>query len=261
MEKKPQYFSRIPPSLLLGPFGAMLMILLSSSAQAATCTLVTVSGNYAVAMIGQQAGVFQTEVFRLTSDGNGNLSGSGAESTNGTIHTGVTASGTYTVSSNCTFTSTTTDGIGNTFNITGEIAQNGAQITGISTTAAELQYTAYSQHLTSCTQASAAGALTFQLDSPLTPFGPSVGTGQITINKSGKGSGSSTGNFNGTIVSLTDSTTFTINSDCTFTAVAKISNGTTSHSFGVAGIEQNDVESMYIGTDTGGVSLGIGYKK
>lgn len=245
----------------LGLFAIAVIVLMSSAARAATCSLATVSGNYAVATIGQQAGVFQAEVFRMTSDGNGNLSGTGAESLNGTIHSGVTIAGTYTVASNCVFTSTTTDNVGNTFNITGEIAESGAQITGISTNAVELQYTAYRLTLTSCTQSSGAGAYTFQLNSPLTPFGPAIGTGQTIISKAGKGTGSSVGNFSGTIVNSTETTTFTINSDCTFTAITKNSNGTSGTSFGVGGIVQNDVEGLYVGTDAGWVSLGTSYKK
>lgn len=243
---------------LLGIFAAFW---LSPAASAATCSLATVSGSYAVATIGQQSGVFQSEVFRMTSDGNGNLSGTGAESLNGTIHTGVTINGTYTVASNCSFTSTTTDSLGNTFAIAGNIAQAGGQITGISTTSAELQFSAYKMHSTSCTQASGAGSYTFQNQSPLTAFGPAIQTGELNVNQQGKGGGSSVGNFSGTIIHINLTATATINSDCTFTTVTKNSNGTTATSFGVGGIYQNDVALLYVGIDSGDVTLGIAYKQ
>lgn len=248
-------------ALFLGLCSMLLIGALAPAARAVSCTLATVNGNYAVATAGQQAGAYQVAVFRMTSDGNGNLTGAGSESINGTISSNVTMTGTYTVSANCAFTSTITDSIGNTVNISGAISQAGAQILGVSTDAAVLQYTAYRQHLTSCTVANAAGNYTFQVQGLSSAFGPSLQTGQLSVDSTGKGVSSAVANFSGTVVTLTSKAIFSVNSDCSFTSIAKYSNGTTSTSFGVAGIYQNDVVSLYIGTIPGSVALGVAYTK
>lgn len=110
------FTSRKFPSL----FGLLLIALLPSVAQAAAkCTLATVAGNYAVGTLGTTSGGYGSGVFLTTSDGKGNLSATGYESDNGTIYSNVTAAGTYTVSSDCWFSSSTTDSIGNVLNIEG----------------------------------------------------------------------------------------------------------------------------------------------
>lgn len=247
---------------VLGLIALSLFVSCLPTAHAATCSLATVAGSYAVATLGQEAGAYGVALFRLTSDGAGNLSGAGGENINGNSYPNVTAAGTYTVTADCSFTSTINDSLGNIRNITGAIFENGAEIAGISTDAGTvLQFTAYRQKLTSCTTASAAGHFVTELQSPETPYGSSVGSNQFTVNKQGKGTGSWVANFGGVVFSGTATTVLSVNSDCTFTSTTKNSNGTTGHSFGVGGILNNGVATLFIGTDSGWVSLATAYDK
>jgi len=106
--KKNDTMQSLTKRAFLCGFSMLLIGGLSPAARAANCSLATVAGSYAVTTLGQAAGVWTLTVFRITNDGRGNVSGAGAEAINGTIHSGVTTSGTYTVKADCSFTSTTT---------------------------------------------------------------------------------------------------------------------------------------------------------
>ncbi len=250
--------------LLLGKavfaLSAFLIAALSSARADEPCTLTTVTGPYVIATLGQEAGGYATTLFLITSDGNGNLSGAGAESLNGTISTNVTASGAYTANSNCWFTATMTDSLGNIRNFAGMISLKGKRIDGISAdSGTNWQFTAFRQHVTQCSLSSGAGYFVSEVQSPLTPSGSSTATQQWHINMKGSGTGSWVANVSGTIVQGTATATFSVNSDCTYTSTVTNSDGTTGHFFGVEGItEIDDVGWLAIETDTGWVSLSIG---
>jgi len=224
------------------------------------CALATVAGNYAVTTLGQQAGEYAAAVFLMTSDGNGDLSGSGAESLNGTVFSNVTVVGTYTANSNCWFTATMTDSLGNISNFSGAIGQNGYELVGPSTDdGTQMQFIAYRLYATQCTLQSLAEKFGAQVQSPLTPSGSSTATQQWYLRKTGSGTGSWAANVNGTIVQGTATTTFSVNSDCTYTSTVTNSDGTTGHFFGIGGIRVNDVGWVSMATDSGWVSLATGY--
>ena len=237
-------------------YASLLVSLLPSAVYAhEPCTLATVSGSYAFATLGQQAGAYEATLFLMTSDGKGNLSGAGSESLNGTIKSKVTATGTYTLTSACWFTATTKDSLGNVRDLGGVVLQKGGRITGISTDAGtDLQLIAYRQHSTTCTQAAIGGYFASDVQSPLTPSGPSTATQQWFVNSNGSGTGSWEATVGGIIVEGTATGTFPVNSGCTFTTTETYSDGTTRHFFGVAG-KLSDAASMSIETDSGWVSL------
>lgn len=252
-------------NFLLG-LGSLLVVMSPSAAYAAAgpphCTLATVAGAYAVTSLGQQVGGYTAALFLVTSDGKGNLSGSGTESLNGTIFSSVTATGTYTATYGCWFTATTTDSLGDTRNFAGTIGQNGYELVGLSTDAGtQVQFIAYRLHFTQCTSASLAGSFASQVNSPLTPRGPSSATQQWKVNTQGSGTGSWVSDFNGTISEGTATVAFSVNSDCTYTATVNNSDGTTGHFFGVGGVILNDVAWLSLATDSGWVGLATAYLK
>ena len=64
---------------------AFLIVALSSARADEPCTLTTITGPYVIGTLGQEAAGYATTLFEITSDGNGHLSGTGAESLNGTF--------------------------------------------------------------------------------------------------------------------------------------------------------------------------------
>jgi hypothetical protein len=245
--------------LLLG-LASLLLALAPSAAYAAGgnphCSVPEIAGGFAVTTLGQQAGGYAATVFVMNADGNGNLSGSGTESLNGTIFSNVTVTGTYTANSACFFTAALSDSLGNTSNFSGVIAQNGYVLIGLSADAGtEVQLTAYRLHVTPCTLASVAAKFGAQVQSPLTPYGPSFATEEWSINKAGSGTDTWVANYNGTISQGTATATFAVNSDCSYTETVSNSDGTTAHYFGVGGIKLNDIGWVRMETDSGWVSL------
>ena len=239
-----------------------LLVLLSSlvpSMYAKSCTLATVAGSYAVASIGSEAGSNGVALFLGTNNA-GSFSGAGAENIGGTPYPSVTASGTYSVGTDCTFTSTTTDSMGNTFNISGDIIENGNEIVGISTdSGTSLQFTAYRLKKTLCTEASAAGAYVHSARYLITPYGPEIVIEHETVTSKGAVSGSWVGNFSGTIVAGTSTGTVSVNSNCTGTTTVINSPGGTADWFVIHGIMQNGVASAAIRIDSGYVGLSTNY--
>ena len=246
-----------------------LILVLSSltlSMHAATCNQATLKGNYAASALGYVAGSPGAGVtlFLTTFDGVSNITGSGVENVNGTVSTGVTLNGTYSVTAigkNCTFTSTATDSLGNTIAVSGTVNSNGGEMDGISTTAGtEMQFTAYKQAKTSCTEANAAGSYTEKFYWLDTPVGILLVTAQLTVTSKGAKTGSLVENYDGgTIVSGTFTGTTTMNSDCTFTTTSTYSFGGTFDFFGVGGISVNGVKLVMVGTDSGYVGLATLY--
>jgi hypothetical protein len=248
--------------------GCLTLVLfsLTLSLHAATCNQAILNGNYAATNIGYVAGSpgYGVVLFLETYDGVSKFTGSGVENVNGTVSTGVTLNGTYSVTAvgkNCTFTSTATDSLGNTIAVSGTVNSNGGEMDGISTTAGtEMQFTAYKQAKTSCTEASAAGSYTEKVFWQDTPVGIVLVTAQLNVTSKGAKTGSVVENYDGgTIVSGTFTGTTTMNAHCTFTTTSTYSFGGTENFFGVGGISENGVKSVMIGTDSGSVGLATLY--
>jgi hypothetical protein len=239
--------------------GCLMLVILSLTLamHAVTCTQATLKGTYAVANIGSIAGSpgYGDLLFLETYDGVSAFTGSGVENVNGTVSFGVTITGTYSVSADCAFTRTSTDSLGNTINVAGSVIQNGGEMAGLSTTTGtELQFTAYKQHKTACTNA-IPGSYVFAGQGPSTPHGPQLASGQFKLTSKGTDSGSFVSNFNGKEFDGTFTGTESVNPDCTFTSTTTYSTGNTEHRFGVHGIGQGGVKSLTIVTDSGWVEL------
>lgn len=251
----------LPLSKAVLVLSTFLIMALSSARADEPCTLTTVTGPYVIATLGLEAGSYATTLFEITSDGNGNLSGAGAESLNGTFFSNLTASGTYTASSNCWFTATLTDSLGNIRSFAGMISLYGKRIDGISANpGANWTFSAYLQHFTQCSISSpGAGYFVSEVQSPLTPFGPSTATQQWHRTTKGAGTGSWVANVSGTTGQGTATSTISVNSNCTYTSTVTNSDGTTGHFFGIEGIREiDDVGWLEIETDAGWVSLSTG---
>ena len=204
--------------------GCLTLVLLSltASLHAATCDQAILNGNYAAANIGYVAGSpgSGAVLFLETYDGVSKFKGSGVENVNGTVSTGVTLNGTYSITAvgnNCTFTQTATDSLGNTITVSGTVSSTGGEMDGISTAAGtEMQFTAYKQAKTACTEANAAGSFTERVYWGDTPVGVVLVTAQLKVTSKGAETGSLVENYGGgTIVSGTFTGTTTVNSNCT----------------------------------------------
>lgn len=240
--------------------GILLAAMLPTAAYAVGdpphCALATVAGNYAVTTLGQEAAGYAAGVFLLAGDGNGNLTGTGTESVNGTVYSNVTVAGTYTANAGCWFTATMADSLGNISNFSGAIVQNGYELAGLSTDeGTQAQLTGYRLHATQCTLASFSEKFGAQVQSPVTPSGPATATQEWYLHKTGSGTGTWVTNVNGTIVQGTATSTFSVNSDCTYSSTVTNSDGSTGHFFGIGGIGLNNVGWVSMATDTGWVSL------
>jgi len=227
--------------------------LLPCAAHASGCTKATIAGNYVIETIGEVGSQLSDTLFLVASDGEGTLSGTGAVDIGGAPSTGVTMKGTYTVKSNCWFTSTTTDSLNNIFTFQGQILQNGAAISGISTTTGTyLQYNAYRQSVTTCSAVSP-GTWPVYGQYFLTPFGPFVATSQWVVTKAGHATITQEANLDGTASSSKGTATIVLNSNCTFTWTVENGEGSTFHAFGVGGINQNGIAALAIATNAGWV--------
>ncbi|MGD0823628.1 MAG: hypothetical protein ABR908_03535 [Terriglobales bacterium] len=255
--KKKKTSPLLPLGKAVFALSAFLIAALSSARADEPCKLATLTGPYVFTTLGQEAGGYAATFFVLTSDGNGNLSGSGTESLNGTIISNVTATGTYTADYSCEFTATTTDELGNVRDLAGTIIQKGGRIDGISTgPGTDFQFTAFLQHRDVCTVSSGAGYIVSDIRSALTPYGSSTAAEQWNISKKGTGTGNWVANYGGTIAQGTATATFNTNDDCTYTEAVTRSDGTTANYYGAKGLDGFDtVIWLAIETDNGWASI------
>jgi len=255
--KKKKTSQLLPLGKAVFALSAFLIAALSSARADEPCTLATLTGPYVMTTLGQEASGQAATLFVITSDGNGNLSGTGTESLNGKIFSNVTATGTYTADHSCQFTATTKDSLGNVRSVAGTIIQKGNRIDGISTGAkTDFQFMAFFQHGTACTVSSGQGYIVSALQSPLTPYGSSTAAEQWNISKKGTGTGNWVANYGGTASQGTATATFSTNPDCTYKEAVTRSDGTTANYFGAKGLNGFDnVIWLAIETDKGWVSI------
>jgi hypothetical protein len=120
-----------------GLFAALpLLLALAPAVKAqASCSLqnATLSGSYVISGTGSYAGAPFALVGRITYDGQGKASLTYSASISGVTYSGVNATGTYTVNSDCTGSKTLTDSTGATTHYDFVIAPDGSTITWIQT--------------------------------------------------------------------------------------------------------------------------------
>ena len=196
----------------------------AGSASAASCSLATLSGAYGLIASGlSQEGVSTVAVDRFVADGNGNLSGSGTQSGNGTIET-VTFSGTYSVASDCTGTVTATNQSDQVSNYKFTLDTKNSQFAFIeSDDGANVSGEGIAIGTGTCGFTGAKEILALNIKGNVSD-GPLNVVGQFILNGSGKLTATVTSSENGTITSDSVKGTYTSNSDCTGTAQIKGTN-------------------------------------
>ena len=214
----------------------------------ATCSNLTLNGVWGF-FVGAAAGQF-------TSDGSGHITAGSATVSNGGTIVNITYTGTYSVATNCTGSLSLNITGGGTFtaNFVLDQAKKGAQI--IDTVSGE--------------NASGFGAAEGTVSCGLTGikktyaallFGKIVASNtkvdyvlQVTLNGSGKVSGSGTFDVGGTITTSSISGTYTETSNCTGTAAIKVGTSTLNFNFVVAA---SGKEIFAIESDNGTVVAGF----
>jgi hypothetical protein len=116
---------------------AMLVMLMAPGAQATpSCSNRTLKGSYGATITGTISGLPFAELDLVTADGNGNFSGTGTVSYNGSIST-VTFTATYSVNSNCSGSASLSTGVTQNF----IIKTDGSEVQFIGTNDPDAQVT------------------------------------------------------------------------------------------------------------------------
>ncbi len=211
--------------ILLGAAGLKAQ----SSGETQTCTNATLTGPYGYVL---QGSLVNTEEEALepyadmgswTADGNGNISGSGTQSFAGTIETGTTITGTYTVNANCTGSATLT--YGNSIGSLGlnfTVVNNGEGLRIVQTTSGFIVSGGARRQPTNCVLESLNGSYSFNISGSIIDSNgnvdPYVDSGQITFNGTGNFSVIDTNSLVGTVASNRSfSGTYITSSNCTGT--------------------------------------------
>lgn len=200
---------------------ALLLGVCLSMYASATCSNATLVGNYGFTITGVNSSAsLMAAVGQLTADGKGNLTGIEAESDGGVISTNIALTGTYSLKSNCTGVATIT-GNGSSAPFSLVVVSNGAQFELAKTEAGTAQYGyALAQGKATCTDAGVKSVFGFRGGGYTTPsMAPNAWNGQVKLDGLGHISGSESASFGGTIQSFPLTGTYTVNSNCTGTAV------------------------------------------
>ena len=188
------------------------------SASAATCSNATLKGVAGSLDAGFNGGLPETTLTQATFDGQGNLSGTVTDSTNGTITTG-TFTGTYSVSKNCTGSLTVKFQNGSTAseNFVLDDSKKGAQMirtdSGLVKSGLVLD-----QGAVTCGATGKKATFAANLTGTINGIGPAAAVGQATLDGKGNISGTGTFSLDGSILTGSISGTYTENSNCTGTA-------------------------------------------
>lgn len=239
---------RICWSLLVVGLGSSLLIGVMAAKASSNCSLATLNGTYGFigqgTILAQLPGLppppFPTAGSGIaTYDGNGNFSVKATQSLNGAISTG-TGTGTYTVNPDCTYSDVLTVSGGPTFHEVGTITGQGIfqelhiiDIDPWFINVLTLKKTPSGR----CSLATLKGgyALFGQgmvVPGPPTPPFPVAHSGIVGFDGKGSFSGGETSNSSGVFVPSTFTGTYTVNPDCTVSAVINFSDGSVLHEAG-----------------------------
>ena len=201
-----------------------------STGETQACTTATLVGPYGYLLQGnlieQGSLAPYADMGSLSADGNGKFSGSGAESLAGTIASGTTITGTYTVNTDCTGSASLTysNGLG-PFHFNLVILNNGQEIRLVQNDSGSIVSGTARQQPTNCILASLNGAYAYTITGSLIDSSgnadPYVNSGQITFN--GNASFSLSGEISDVVFALqptgvSSSGTYATHSNCTGTA-------------------------------------------
>jgi len=193
-------------------------------------------------------------VSQITSDGNGNLTGTTTKSIDGEIVT-FQATGTYSIAKNCTGTGTFTnqDDESETSNIFLNNGNKGAFLiqTDPNHTVTSV---AYEQGTATCTDLGVKHTYSFQETGIFLSVGQIAASGQFVLNGKGTLTGTATFSLDGSIASLPVTGTYQINSNCTGTATFT-PHGQSAINIGLV-IVNGGKEMMFIETDANTIVSG-----
>ena len=200
---------------------ALLLGLCLSVYASASCSNATLVGNYGFTITGVNgSGSLMAAVGQLTADGKGHFAGIEAESDGGVITSNISLTGTYSLKANCTGTSTIT-GNGSSAPFSLVVVSNGGQFELTKTLAGTSQYGyALAQGKAICTNAGIKNVFGFRGGGHTAPsMAPNAWDGQVKLDGLGAITGSESASFGGTIQSFRLTGTYSVNSNCTGTAI------------------------------------------
>jgi hypothetical protein len=233
----------------------MFVTLMTASSFGATCTNASVKGVYGILGSGLNgSGQPAASVTQITSDGNGNLTGTTTKSIDGTIAT-FTTTGTYSIAKNCTGSGTLTnqDSQSESSNIFLNNGNKGAFLiqTDPNHTVSSLAYT---QGTATCTNLGVKHTYSFEATGIYLSVGQIAAAGQFVLNGTGTLKGTATFSLNGSIATLPVTGTYQINSNCTGT-LTFTPQGQSAVNLGVV-VVNADKELMFIETDANTIVSG-----
>jgi len=227
----------------------------ASGSASATCSNATLNGAYGLI----SSGLIQNDeenavaVYRFTADGNGNVSGSGTSSGNGTIITGPFTA-TYTIAGNCTGTMVVTNQFADVSNFNFVFDTKNSQLEFIeSDSGTNVSGEAVAIGTATCGFSGKKEILALRLRGHVNSGSPLDVVGQIILNGSGKLTATTTSSENGGVVTSNIKGTYTSNSDCTGTAQIKGTGFT--DNFATVAVNSGK-ELLLVETDTGTIVAG-----
>jgi len=233
----------------------MFVTLTAASSFGATCTDASIKGVYGALGSGLNgSGEPAASVTQITSDGNGNLTGTTTKSIDGTIVT-FTTTGTYSIAKNCTGSGTLTnqDDQSESSNIILNNANKGAFLiqTDPNHTVSSV---AYAQGTATCTNLGVKHTYSFEATGIYLSVGQIAAAGQFVLNGKGSLTGTATFSLDGSVSTLPVTGTYQINSNCTGT-LTFTPQGQSAVNLGVV-IVNGGKELMFIETDANTIVSG-----
>jgi hypothetical protein len=229
----------------------------------ASCSSASLKGNFGFVLSGLDSSFYFTvSGGLLTLNGAGGVTGTETTSDNGVITNSVAVTGRYAIKTNCSGTLTITPSGGSAQSYSVVIDSTDTRLEMIQTNAG---YTvsgyALAQGTVTCTLEGVKGTYGYYgsgwQTSP-TQY-PTAIAGQVTTDGLGNLKGFQTGSAAGTILYLTVSGTYTVNSDCTGTTTTTTSLGITAHSNSI--LVNSGRTVFQIGTDAGTIGYSVGQKQ
>lgn len=192
-----------------------------------TCAPSTISGPYGHALSGFLVDSQRITPFAdygtLVADGNGSFSGTSTASTGGIIATR-NISGKYSINTNCTGTATFGDSLGNVLTLAFTVVDNGREIQFIQTDNGTVVSGKAQRRSSACDSSAFSGPYTYAIRGWVVAGGtyqPFADAGRIVADGNGALNGKSTYSASGAIGRRTFSGSYSIDSNCSGTAILR----------------------------------------
>jgi len=241
----------------------MVLALVVVGRAGASCSAASLKGKFGFVLTGLDSSFFFTASSGLlTLNGARSLTGTETTSDNGVITNSVAVTGSYAINTNCSGTLTITPSGGSAQSYAVVIDSTATRLEMIQTNAG---YTvsgyALAQGTVTCTLEGVKGIYGYygsgwQTSPSLSPFAIA---GEVSVDGLGNLKGFQTSSSGGTILSPTESGTYTVNSDCTGTTTTTNSLGITAHANNI--LVNNGRTVFQIDTDAGTIDYSVGQKQ